>query len=278
MNFLLPLLVGGPDIDLCFGVVSIKNFCRRQLFSSIYLLSRLYFSTKGSLYNPSSAVSYDNADTQKEIIYRDNRGKTGVYRWTNILNGNSYVGSSVNLAKRFTLYYSLTYLQKQAKNSIICRALLKNGHSNFSLEILEYCEPNVVIEREQYYIDTLEPEYNILKTAGSTLGYKHTEETLAKLRGRVFSPETIEKMKKRFTEEYRKKLGIAMKAAVSEFNVSTKGVKVEVFNTETNTLVEYLSIRSAANALGAHMETIRRCIKANKLYMGKYSISIKEKE
>lgn len=257
--------------------VSKKNFCGRQLFSSIYLLSHLYFSSKESS-DVSSTVSYDNADTQKEIIYRDNRGKTGVYRWTNLLNGNSYVGSSVNLAKRFTLYYSLTYLQKQAKNSIICRALLKNGHSNFSLDILEYCEPKVVIEREQYYIDTLKPEYNILKRAGSTLGYKHTEETLAKLRGRVFSPETIEKMKNKvFTEEHRKNLGIAMKAAVSEFNVATKGVKVVVFNTETKTLVEYLSIRSAANALGAHMETIRRCIKANKLYMGKYSIYIKEK-
>lgn len=36
------------------------------------------------------------------------------------------------------------------------------------------------LEREQYYIDSTNPEYNILK-AGSTLGYKHTEETIAKI-------------------------------------------------------------------------------------------------
>jgi len=97
------------------------------------------------------------------------------------------VGSSTNLAKRFTLYYSLTYLNKQVSKSIICRALLKYGHSSFSLSILEYCDVAKVIEREQYYIDTLKPEYNILQTAGSTFGYRwnHSEETLAKLRGRT---------------------------------------------------------------------------------------------
>lgn len=71
----------------------------------------------------------------------------------------------------------------------INKALLKYGYSNFQLEILEYCEPSDVIQREQYYIDLLGPEYNILKTAGSSFGYKHTAETLAKLRGRVLSEE-----------------------------------------------------------------------------------------
>jgi GIY-YIG catalytic domain len=41
--------------------------------------------------------------------------KTGVFRGSNKLNGNKYIGSSTNLDKRFTLYYSLTFLQKQAK-------------------------------------------------------------------------------------------------------------------------------------------------------------------
>ena len=85
----------------------------------------------------------------------------------------------------------------------IYKAILKHGHSNFSLspyplsppytpftttkvvgggviwgmgeggtEILEYCEPSKVLEREQYYIDLLKPEYNILKTAG--LGNTHS--------------------------------------------------------------------------------------------------------
>ena len=53
----------------------------------------------------------------------------------------------------------------------ICRALLKYGYSNFSLSIIEYCDANNCLAREQYYIDLLEPEYNILKHAGSSKDY-----------------------------------------------------------------------------------------------------------
>jgi hypothetical protein len=42
---------------------------------------------------------------------------------------------------------------------------------------LDYCYPKDVIKRQQYYIDLLKPQYNILKTAGSFTGYKHTEES-----------------------------------------------------------------------------------------------------
>jgi group I intron endonuclease len=67
----------------------------------------------------------------------------------------------MSLSNTFTIYYSLGSL-KQVKGSIIIyRALLKYGHSNFSLNILEYCEKDVLIEREQYYIDLIKPEYNI---------------------------------------------------------------------------------------------------------------------
>jgi group I intron endonuclease len=63
----------------------------------------------------------------------------------------------------------------------IYKALLKYGSSSFKLEILEYCDPNVVLDREQQYLDSLRPEYNILKVAGSLLGYKHTGEAKAKM-------------------------------------------------------------------------------------------------
>jgi len=39
----------------------------------------------------------------------------------------------------------------------------------------------VIIEREQYYLDALNPELNILKVVGSPIGHKHTEETKRKI-------------------------------------------------------------------------------------------------
>lgn len=72
----------------------------------------------------------------------------------------------------------------------IYKAILKYGLENFKLEILEYCNSDILLKREQYYIDLLKPEYNLLTTAGSSLGFKHTEEALAKFKAREFSAET----------------------------------------------------------------------------------------
>lgn len=67
---------------------------------------------------------------------------------------------------------------------IIYKALLKHGYSNFSLKILEYCEPSKCVEREQYYIDLLKPEYNISLTARAPMtGRNHSELTKIKISG-----------------------------------------------------------------------------------------------
>nr|YP_009945105.1 LAGLIDADG endonuclease [Monilinia laxa]QOE17469.1 LAGLIDADG endonuclease [Monilinia laxa]QYB19889.1 GIY-YIG endonuclease [Monilinia laxa]QYB19974.1 GIY-YIG endonuclease [Monilinia laxa]QYB20055.1 GIY-YIG endonuclease [Monilinia laxa]QYB20152.1 GIY-YIG endonuclease [Monilinia laxa] len=50
---------------------------------------------------------YLNADKDKELIYKDNRNKCGIYCWENLNNHKCYVGSSINLSKRFSWYYSL---------------------------------------------------------------------------------------------------------------------------------------------------------------------------
>lgn len=79
-------------------------------------------------------------------------------------------------------------------DSIIYKALIKYNYENFRLDILKYCEIKELIKWEQYYIDLLNPEYNILKTAGSTLGHKHSSETIAKLKNYKPSPEALSKL------------------------------------------------------------------------------------
>jgi group I intron endonuclease len=139
-------------------------------------------------------IVYDNPDLQKEDILKENKGKSGVYRWVNKVTGKTYVGSSVDLSIRFKNYHNYTYISDPAKNMAIYRALLKYGYSNFKLEIIEYCEPTNAVKREQFYFDLLQPEYNILTTAGSSLGFQHSEVTLAKFRARKHSEETKQKM------------------------------------------------------------------------------------
>lgn len=126
---------------------------------------------------------------KKALILNDNKGKTGVYRWTNILNNKSCVGSAIDLRARFWVYFSKNRLSSSIMP--IYKAIVKYGYTNFKLEILEYCIDKIVIEKEQYYIDLLKPEYNILTIAGSSKGYKHTAETKEKFKTRKFSNKTL---------------------------------------------------------------------------------------
>jgi group I intron endonuclease len=131
----------------------------------------------------------------KAHILNENKGKAGVYCLTNTLNGKTYIGSSNNLRRRFYDYFNINTLIARRHRVTIYKALLKYGHSNFTLEILEYCDISDLLKRETYYIRLLNPSYNILKQGGSLLGFKHSEATLAKMRGRKHSDATREKMR-----------------------------------------------------------------------------------
>ena len=61
------------------------------------------------------------------------------------------------------------------------------------MEIIEFCDTEELLKREQYYLDNLKPQYNIVESAGSTLGYKHTPESLQKMRDFVLSAEVMER-------------------------------------------------------------------------------------
>jgi len=89
--------------------------------------------------------------------------------------GDSYVGSALNLTNRLSKYFSFRFKRNILNSkSRINNSLLKYGYNKSRIDILEYCESKDLITREQYYMDLLEPEYNILKKAGSSLGYKHS--------------------------------------------------------------------------------------------------------
>ena len=230
---------------------------------------------------------------EKELAIKENRGKSGIYRWVNVLTGDTYIGSAVDLSKRFSVYYSQKSVQEvlNRSKSNILSAIEKYDHSNFSLEILEYCNSNDTVVREQYYLDFLYPEYNILPVASSSLGNLHTEETKIKisnsLRGRSLSEETKQKMSesrtgKVFSEETKKILSDIRTGKNSPFlnkthSEETKqkmseamGSKVEAFNKETNETTIYSSNYKAAEAIGCSEFTVRYYIKNKKLYKGKF--------
>lgn len=157
------------------------------------------------------AIVYQDAYSMKKAILMENKGKGGIYMWTNKLTGDIYVGQSVDLRKRFIKYFSLSYINSR-KELIISRALIKYGYTNFSVTILEYCKESYLDIKEQYYFDTLNPQYNIKKVAGgSSKGLILSEEHKAKisksLKG-VYTGEKAHWYGRSFSEETKKLMGL----------------------------------------------------------------------
>lgn len=162
---------------------------------------------------------------------------------------------------------------------LIYKALLAHGWDNFKLEVLEYCKSSELIERKQYYIDLLNPEYNILKVAGSSLGVKGKRETILKIRAAALNRSEEARAKNR---EDLKKLHASpehkdhlAKLNASLVHISKTAKPVSVLNTETQESIEYRSMTQAANFFNVRTEAVCRCIKGNKLLLNKYQITYK---
>jgi len=117
-----------------------------------------------------------------------------IYCIKNILTEKVYIGSAIDYKSRWRNH------KNQLKNNFHHNIKLQNswnlyGDNFFVFEILEYVEDkNILIEREQYYLNTIlfasenddrfdKLGYNILREAGNSMGYKHSAETILKLKG-----------------------------------------------------------------------------------------------
>jgi group I intron endonuclease len=112
--------------------------------------------------------------------YMTSKSRHGViYKISNKINDDFYIGSTQNFVKRYYTHINHMRINKQSCTKLI-RAVNKYGEQNFKMEILEECDPQYLLTREQFYLDNFLPTYNIAKIAGSTLGIKRSEEVKLK--------------------------------------------------------------------------------------------------
>jgi excinuclease UvrABC nuclease subunit len=57
-------------------------------------------------------ITYTNLSKNKYLILRENKNKSGIYRWNNLGTAKSYVGSSIYLKNRLTIYYTEEKMRK----------------------------------------------------------------------------------------------------------------------------------------------------------------------
>jgi group I intron endonuclease len=121
--------------------------------------------------------------TKKQKRVRTKISKSsGIYLIRSKVNGKIYIGSAVNLFGRRKSHLE-QFKNNSHHNIYLQRHTDKYGIEDLVFGIIEFCPKEKLIEREQYWIDTLKPEFNICRVAGSALGVKWSEEQKQKIRG-----------------------------------------------------------------------------------------------
>ncbi len=94
----------------------------------------------------------------------------GIYKITNILNNQCYIGKSIDIKRRFNEH-------KTAKDNYYIHVALRTvGIENFTFEIIEECNKEQLSDREKFWIsyyDSYENGYN--SSLGGEGGLEHGE-------------------------------------------------------------------------------------------------------
>ena len=122
---------------------------------------------------------------------------SAIYKITNIITGDFYIGSSKNVKRRWKEHKCKSSWNKQPNNPMYLD-MQRYGLNKFIFEILAEVEPGKLKETEQQFIETLKPTYNNYNANGWNLErYKENKKEYQK----------SEKFKKYQKEYYKSNKG-----------------------------------------------------------------------
>lgn len=98
----------------------------------------------------------------------------GIYKITNTITGDFYIGSSNNVKRRWAAHKWPSVWKKYPNNQMYLD-FQKYGLNKFAFEILAEVEESSLKETEQQFIETLKPTYNNYRANG--LDFERYKET-----------------------------------------------------------------------------------------------------
>lgn len=114
------------------------------------------------------------------------KNRSGIYEILNTVNGKRYIGHARKFSKRWKEHVGRLTKGKHHSRHLQA-AWDKYGEAAFKFRIILTCAPTkeMLLFYEQQLIDKAQPEYNIARIAGSTLGTKRTPEFCAAISERM---------------------------------------------------------------------------------------------
>lgn len=202
--------------------------------------------------------------------------KSGIYQIRNLVNGKIYVGSSINLRKRMKDHFRDLRNNRHA-NQHLQKAYNKYGLDKFIFEVLEYVEKDMLLEREQYYIDTLnvvKEGYNICPIAAHTFRVwtPAQKQNRCGANNPMYGKHLSEEHKKRISEAEKgripwnkgRKMTESERLQVREYNGKSKRVQC------VETKIIFLSTREAGRQYHITPSHISDCARGGRKTAGGY--------
>lgn len=180
-----------------------------------------------------------------------------------LIDDRLYIGSAFCFRKRFTSHRER--IEKNLhRNARLQNFVLKYGSDSLEFSIVEVCEKEVLLIREQHYLDTLRPAFNICLVAGNTAGRKFSEKTkermsLAKkgrstIRTEEGKKAVIESLKNRiWSDESREKIRLSKSRPIAQYDLNGRFIQI------------HSSSKSAAESLGLSRGDVHACCRGWKV-------------
>ncbi len=153
--------------------------------------SRNFSSNERKALNPVKVYKDLHTLETQLLIKNENNNKSGIYCIYNTINHKFYIGSAIT--NRIYTRFRNHCFHNNIGSNLLKRAINKYGLNNFTFQILEYF-PGIILKEnlkksyidllnlETFYIQLLNPEYNILSFGTSSLGFKHAQVTKNKMK------------------------------------------------------------------------------------------------
>lgn len=100
---------------------------------------------------------------------------SGIYSIVSRCTGKQYIGSSIDLPRRRRQHFK-SLRGGTHYNPFIQEHANEHGIDDLIFAVLAFCSHDQILSREQYYIDSLQPEWNQVPIAYSALGMRSSEE------------------------------------------------------------------------------------------------------
>jgi len=212
--------------------------------------------------------------------------KSGVYCIESLDKTKKYIGSSQNVFKRCNRHFSELKNNKH-KNVKLQAYYNKYGKENLTFYVLELVQNNeLLIAKEQFFIDKEKPWFNINLIANSSLGVKRSEETKEKVRQANLGlkhPEWRNKIKSKAQggdNHWTKKKLFSEKSKIKMSNTHKQLYKngykhpnrkiVYQFDSNNNFIKEWESAALAAKHFGLTGDAITNCARGLSKTSGGY--------